>query len=339
MTDRDMLKRLIAGERLDRSASCALVRTLLQGQSPPALAGALLAALNIGGPTSEEIAGAVDALRADCPPVKAPPGALDTCGTGGDGLKTRNVSTTVAIVSAACGVVVAKHGNRSATSLSSSAGVLEAAGVAVDLPAPAIERCLDELGIGFMLANHFHPAMASTAEVRRALGVPTLFNLVGPLANPARVRRQVIGVFAARWIDPMAEALLALDAEHAWVVHGAGGMDELSLAGPSEVAEIRNGSIRRFTAAPAAAGLAEQPVAALAGGDATDNAAALVRLLEGERGAYRDTVILNTAAALLVAGRAEDLAEGADQAKRAIDGGAARARLDAWARLTQELAA
>lgn len=331
-----LLGRLAAGQPLDAAEADMAFATIMGGDVPPAIIGAFLMGLKMHGEGADDLAAAARALRARAVPVSAPDTAVDTCGTGGDGLSTLNVSTAVAIVVAACGVPVAKHGNRSATSKSSSAGVLEALGLKVDAAVPVVQRCLDTLGITFMLANAHHPAMRAVADVRRQLGIPTIFNLVGPLSNPASIRRQVVGVFGEQWLDRMAEALAQLGTRHAWVVYGAGGMDELSLAGPSHVAELRDGAVRRFTLMPADAGLAEAPVDAIRGGDVDHNAAALRRLLAGEPGAYRDTVLYNAAAALIVGGRATTLTDGVAQAARVLDNGAAGTLLDRWVALTQE---
>lgn len=337
MTITQALARIADGDTLSAVEMTALFAQVFSGEAPPELVAGMLMALKTRGETVEDLVGAVTALRAHSLSVETPAHAIDTCGTGGDGLNTRNVSTAVAIVVAACGVPVAKHGNRSATSRSSSAAVLEALGVAVDLPPSAVEACLQRLGIGFMLANRYHAAMAQVAPVRRALGVPTLFNLIGPLANPGRVRRQVVGVYAAQWLEPMARALGRLGVKQAWVVHGAGGMDELSLAGPSQIAILAGDTLTRETIRPEDAGLQPCPVSALAGGDAHENADALRRLLAGEVGAYRDTVLLNAAAALQVAGVVAGWLQAVDQARVAIDSGAAMRLLDAWAALTQDL--
>jgi anthranilate phosphoribosyltransferase/anthranilate synthase/phosphoribosyltransferase len=251
---------------------------------------------------------------------------MDVCGTGGDGLGTLNVSTAAAFVVAACGVPVAKHGNRAISSRAGGADVLAALGV--DIAAAQASAALERVGLTFLFAPNHHPALRHAAAARAELGFRTLFNLVGPACNPAGVRHQLVGVFAPRWLEPMAETLGALGAERVWVVHGAG-LDELTLAGETQVAEWRNGSVRRFSVSPAAAGLGEAPVAAILGGDAAHNAAALLALLQGAGGAYHDTVVLNAAAALVVGGRAADLAEGAGLAREALASGAALAKLRA----------
>jgi anthranilate phosphoribosyltransferase len=248
---------------------------------------------------------------------------LDTCGTGGDGAGTFNISTAAAIVTAAAGVPVAKHGNRSVSSRSGSADVLEALGVAIDLEAEAAGRCLDELGIAFLFAPRLHPAMRQVAEVRRALGVRTIFNVLGPLTNPAGAKRQLLGVFAEPLVEKVAGVLLELGCECAWVVHGVDGLDEITTTGPTRVAEVREGRIRRFDLTPEALGIAAVPVAALAGGEPAENAERMVGVLAGERGALRDITALNAGAALLVGGAVEKLADGFELAAATIDSGAA----------------
>jgi anthranilate phosphoribosyltransferase len=282
------------------------------------------------GETVDEVVAAAGALRARMLAVEAPPGALDVCGTGGDGSGSLNVSTAVAIVVAAQGVPVAKHGNRAASSRAGAADTLEALGVRLDRTPAEAEAMLADLGIAFLFAPAHHPAMARVGPVRRALGRRTIFNLLGPLANPAQVRRQLMGVFAARWVIPMAQAMVRLDGEGSMVVHGTDGLDELSVSAPSLVARAGHGAIGTTEVTPVAAGLARWPAAALKGGDAAHNARALERLLAGERGAYRDIVVLNAAGALIVAGRAGDWAGGARLAADAIDSGAAADLLARW---------
>ena len=332
------LPRIAGGDSLSSAQTEALFDAIMQGDSAPAAVGGLLIALKMKGESIDELAGAARSLRKLMHRVAAPPSAIDTCGTGGDGLSTLNISTATAIVTAACGLPMAKHGNRSATSRSSSAGVLEELGVAVDLGAAAISRCLNEVGIGFMLANSYHPAMGAVAPVRKALGVPTLFNLLGPICNPAMVQRQMTGVFARQWVEPMARTLAMLGSDRAWVVHGAGGMDELSLAGPSLVAQLAGGKVTMAEISPADAGLAEAPVSAVQGGDVRRNAQAILDLLDGRKDAYRDSVIYNAAGALTMAQDAPDLRAGAAMAAEAIDSGRAGDTFSRWRALTQALA-
>lgn len=290
-----------------------------------------LVALADRGETAQEIAAAAEALRARMMPVEAPEGAIDVCGTGGDGADSLNVSTAVAIVVAAGGVPVAKHGNRAASSRAGAADVLTALGLDLTLPPARSEACLAEIGIAFLFAPAHHPAMARVAPVRRALRRRTVFNLLGPLANPAGVTRQLVGVFATAWVRPTAEALLALRAERAMVVHGLDGLDELSPSTASVVAELAGGALSEAAqVTPEDAGLTPHLSGCLGGGDAVFNAAALTRLLGGEGGPYRDAVLLNAAAAFMVAGRAGGWREGAALAAGAIDSGAARDLLARW---------
>ncbi len=284
---------------------------------------AFLLALKTRGETVEEIVAAAEAMRAKALNVSAPTGAIDTCGTGGDGADTFNVSTAAALIVAGCGVPVAKHGNRSASSKSGSSDVLAASGVNLDASPAVIERCIREAHVGFMFAAYHHRAVAHVAAVRRKLGVRTLFNVLGPLANPAGARRQLMGVYDRTLTAPLAEALGALGAEHAWVVCGADGLDELTTTGPSFVSETKNGAMRNFTVTPEDAGLSRAASDDLKGGGPQENAAALQRLLAGERGPYRDIAVFNAAAALIVAGKVQSLIDGAYLAADAIDQGRA----------------
>lgn len=278
----------------------------------------------------EALAAGARAMRARMTPIDAPFGAIDVCGTGGDGAHTLNISTAVAFVVAGCGVTVAKHGNRAMSSRSGAADVLEALGVKLTGERPILERCLREARIAFLFAQNHHPAMRHVAPVRRALGHRTIFNLLGPLSNPASVKRQLVGVYSVDAVMPMAEALSLLGATHAVVVHGAGGLDELSCEGPAQVAEVIDGAVRQTTISPADAGLSSAPNAGVRGGDAQENAAQLQRLLQGglAGSGYESFVLLNAAAALLAAGQVDDLREGADRARTALgDGSALRALL------------
>jgi len=327
-----LLDRLLAGRSLDRETAERLMDDLMAGEVPAAAAAGLLVALRAKGETDDELAGLAAAMRraaASVPPL--PDGAVDTCGTGGDGSGTFNISTAAALVVAACGVPVAKHGNRSVSSRCGSADVLEELGVPVDLPPAAAAAHVAEVGIGFFFAPRCHPAMRHVAPARRALGVRTCFNLLGPLTNPGRVRRQVVGVFAPDRLEQVARVLGMLGAERALAVHGHGGLDEFSLAGPTEVAEWRDGTVRRWTATPQDAGLAPATAAALRGGDAAVNAAIVRGVLAGRPGPARDAVLFNAAAALLVAGRADDLRDGVAMAAAAVDDGRAAAVLERWA--------
>ncbi len=327
----DRFKILVAkaasGTPLSAADAAEAFDTIMDGKAPEPQIAAFLTALHMRGETVDEIAAAANAMRARALTVDAPADAIDTCGTGGDGLGTLNISTAAAFVAAACGVKIAKHGNRAQSSKSGSADVLAALGVKIDLAPQQVSRCIDESGLGFLFAPAHHSAMKHVAPVRQQLGFRTIFNLLGPLANPARVRRQLIGVFADRWLEPLAHVLDTLDTEHAWLVHGADGLDELSVTGPTHIVELKHRQVRRFTVTPGDVGLPTHRMDALFGGDAAQNAAAIRRMLDGEAGAFRDIVALNAAAALIVAGKVRDLREGIEAAQKAIDDGRARATL------------
>lgn len=330
------LHQAASGAPLSRRDMRAAMDLLLSGAVGDVEAAGFLMALRARGETVDEIAAAAQAMRETALKVPAPDGAIDTCGTGGDGAGTFNVSTAAAIVAAGAGARVAKHGNKAASSKSGSAEVLEALGVRIAIGPERIARCIAEAGVGFMFAAVHHRAVAHVASVRKALGVRTLFNALGPLSNPAGVKRQLMGVYSADLVEPLARALLQLGAVRAWVVHGADGLDELTTTGRSFVAEVIDGAVRTFTVSPADAGLPEAAPDALKGGEPSDNAEALRRLLAGEPSAYRDIVVLNAAAALMVADRASDLKEGAAMAAAAIDEGRARAALDRLVAISNE---
>ncbi len=321
------LSALARGETLTAAAAEAFFAAIMEGEATHAQIAALLTALRVRGETPDELLGLVRALRARMVPVAAPPGTIDLCGTGGDGRHTLNVSTAASFVVAGCGVPVAKHGNRAMSSRSGGSDVLGALGIPPVADIPALEASLAEEGLAFLFAPHHHPALRHAAPVRAELGFRTIFNLAGPLANPAGVRRQLVGVHDPGWLEPLAAILGGLGAEHVWAVHGDG-MDEVTLSGPTQVAEWRGGVCRSFAILPEAAGFARAPAEAIAGGTPAENAAALEALLAGQRGPYRDTVLLNAAAALMVAGHAATLRDGAIRAARAIDDGSARARLE-----------
>ena len=278
-------------------------------------------------PTVDELVGAVTSMRAHMLPVAAPEGAIDLCGTGGDGLGTLNISTAASFVIAACGVAVAKHGNRSASSRSGAADVLEALGVKIGLAPERAAAILQQTGIVFLFAQTHHPAMKYVGEARKQIGRRTIFNLLGPLASPARVKHQLAGVFSADWLVPYAQALAALGSERAWIVHGRDGLDEMSISGPTQVTVLDKGAVALRDVTPEEAGLQRRPLAEIAGGDAAHNAAALIRLLDGEKSPYRDIVALNAGAALMVAERVKDIKEGVAQAAAVLDSGAAKAKL------------
>ena len=321
-----VLARLAAGERLAESEAEAAFGIIMAGEATPAQIAGLLMAMRVRGETVAEMTGAVRAMRARMAAVEAPPGAIDIVGTGGDASGSLNISTATAIVVAGCGVPVAKHGNRALSSRSGAADALAALGVNLDVPLDRLPAVLAAAGMAFLWAPRHHASMRHAAGPRVELGTRTLFNLLGPLSNPARVTRQLTGAFAPEWLRPMAETLGRLGTEAAWVVHGQG-LDEIALSGPTQVVALERGAIREFTIAPEDAGLERAPPEAIRGGEPAENAAALAAMLAGTPGAYRDIVLLNAAAALIVAGRAVDLRSGAGIAARAIDSGAAAAVL------------
>ena len=333
----DVLKPLIgiAAERaLTRAEAETAFQALFEGAATPAQMGGFLMALRTRGETVDEFAAAASVMRSKCLPVRAPAGAMDIVGTGGDGKGTLNISTATAFVVAGAGVIVAKHGNRNLSSKSGAADALTELGLNVMVGPEIVERCLNEAGIGFMMAPMHHPATRHVMPVRAELGTRTLFNILGPLTNPAGVKRQLTGAFSAALIRPMAETLRALGSEKAWLVHGGDGSDELSISAASHVAALENGEIREFELHPAEAGLPTHPFEAIIGGTPAQNAVAFRALLDGAPGAYRDAVLLNTAAALMVADRVTDLADGVAMARASIDSGAAKAKITALARIT-----
>jgi anthranilate phosphoribosyltransferase len=334
----DRLRPLIglAAERpLTRAEAELAFECLFEGEATPAQMGGFLMALRTRGETVEEYAAAATVMRAKCNKVTAPAGAMDIVGTGGDGKGTLNISTATAFVVAGAGVVVAKHGNRNLSSKSGAADALTELGINVMVGPDVVERALEGAGIGFMMAPMHHPAIRHVMPARAELGTRTIFNILGPLTNPAGVTRQLTGAFSPALIRPMAETLLALGAERAWLVHGGDGTDELSISHPSKVAALEGGAVREFTISPQDAGLEVHPFEAILGGTPAENAAALRALLDGAPGAYREAVLLNAAAALLVAGKVTSLPEGVALARQSIDSGAARARVAAVARITQ----
>jgi anthranilate phosphoribosyltransferase len=327
----DDLKALIGkvatGAALSREEAALVFDRMMSGEATPSQMGALLMGLRVRGETIDEITGAVTTMRAKMLTVEAPADAIDVVGTGGDASGSYNISTCAAFIVAGCDVPVAKHGNRALSSKSGAADVLSALGVRIDLGPEAIARCIAEAGIGFMFAPAHHPAMKNVGPTRVELGTRTIFNLLGPLSNPARVKRQMVGVFSRHWVEPIAHVLKNLGAERAYVVHGSDGLDEVTTSGPTSVASLENGVVTTFEISPEDAGLKRAPAEALRGGDADANAAALRGVLEGRTGAYRDVAAFNAAAALVVAGRAEDLKQGVAMAFKAIDSGEAEGRL------------
>lgn len=334
---KSFLQAVAAGETFSQERMAEAVDALTADGTPAQMA-AFLMGLRVRGETVDEITGAARAMRAKMSAVTVAPDAIDIVGTGGDGHGTFNVSTGAALVAAGAGLKVAKHGNRSVSSLSGASDVLSALGVKLDCGSDAISRAVDEAGVGFLWAPQHHPAFKAWGPARAELGVRTLFNLLGPICNPAGVRRHVVGVFAHEWVTPVAEVLRALGSERAWIVHGHDGLDELSTTGPTAVACLDNGKITTFEVTPEDAGLQRVTLAELKGGDSAHNAKALKELLAGAPGPYRDIVLLNTAAALVVAGRAETLAAGVGLAEEAIGSGRAAAALDKLVAISQAAA-
>lgn len=334
----EAVKELVSGGDLSAREVEASMDLILGGEASSAQIAAFVVALRMKGESALEIAAAARALRKHCdtirPSVDGP--LLDTCGTGGDGLHTFNISTAAALVAAAAGVAVAKHGNRAVSSRAGSADVLEALGVRIDLAPERVARCIEEVGIGFLFAPSHHAAMRHAAPVRRELGIRTIFNLLGPLSNPASATHQVVGIYDGSRVEQLAEALGALGLEAAWVVHGEGGLDEVSPSGPTKVAQLADGEVTSFELGPRDFGLAEMPVEALRGGDARRNAEIIRAVLDGEEGAPRVAVLLNAAAALQVVGVETEPRSAAERAAEAIDSGAARETLERWAKLTQD---
>src|SRR5581483_1596894 len=323
------LARAQAGQPLGAADTRRLFDAIFTGRLSEEEIIAYLASTADRKPTVDELVGAVTSMRDHMRTITAPPGTMDLCGTGGDGLGTLNISTAVSFVVAASGVPVAKHGNRSASSRSGAADVLEALGVNINLEPEAATSVLAKTGLVFLFAQTYHPAMRNAGNARKQIGRRTIFNLLGPLANPARVSRQLVGVFSADCLVPYAEALLALGSERAFIVHGRDGLDEISISAPTQVAILDRGVISARDITPEEAGLSRWPLAEIRGGDAAHNAAALSRLFDGERGPYRDIVLLNAAAALMVAGQAKDVKEGVELAGKALDSGGAKAKLEA----------
>ncbi|MEO0361025.1 MAG: anthranilate phosphoribosyltransferase [Pseudomonadota bacterium] len=319
---------------LSRAEAEQAFDVVMSGDATPAQIGGFLMALRTRGETVDEYAAAAAVMRAKATRVAGGEDAIDVVGTGGDGKGTLNISTAAAFVVAGAGVKVAKHGNKALSSKSGTADALTALGVDVMVEAPVAEAALAEVGICFMMAPMHHPAMRFVGPARVELGTRTIFNILGPLTNPAGARRQLTGAFSPALIRPMAEVLRALGSDAAWLVHGDDGTDELSIAGPSRVAALKSGAIEEFEVAPEDAGLPRHPFEAIVGGEAGANAAAMRRLFEGEHGAYRDAVLLNAAAALVVADAAADLKEGAAKAAESLDAGAAKAKLEGLAAAT-----
>ena len=333
----DALKPLIAAavdRALSRAEAETAFRVLFEGEATPSQIGGLLMTLRTRGETVEEYAAAAAVMRAKCKSVRAPKGAVDIVGTGGDGKGTLNISTATAFVVAGAGVIVAKHGNRNLSSKSGAADALTQMGINVMVGPEIVERALSEVGIGFMMAPMHHPAIAHVMPTRAELGTRTIFNILGPLTNPAGVKRQLTGAFSEAMLRPMAETLQTLGSETAWLVHGSDGTDEISISGTTKVVALKDGQIEEFEVHPDDAHLPVHPFDAILGGTPEDNARAFRTLLEGETSAYRDAVLLNSAAALVIADAAPSLSAGVDIAAQSIDSGSAREKVEALARVT-----
>jgi anthranilate phosphoribosyltransferase len=325
----------LAAERPLTSAEAEQAFSILfEGAATPSQMGGLLMAMRVRGETVDEIAAAARVMRAKCHPVRAPQGAMDVVGTGGDGKGTLNISTATAFVVAGAGVVVAKHGNRNLSSKSGAADALTELGINVMVGPEVVERAIESCGIGFMMAPMHHPAIRHVMPTRAELGTRTVFNLLGPLTNPAGAKRQLTGAFSRQWLRPMAETLRALGSEAAWIVHGADGTDEISISGTTYAVKLKGGEVTEGEIHPEEAGLPVHPFEAVLGGTPEENAAALRALLDGATGAYRDAVLLNAAAALVIAGAVTSLREGAAQAAESIDSGRARQKVAALAMAT-----
>jgi anthranilate phosphoribosyltransferase len=324
---RPLLARVAAGQRLSEAEAEAAFEIIMSGNATASQIGGLLLAMRVRGETVDEITGAARIMRSKAVMIKAPPGTVDTCGTGGDGSGTFNVSTATALILAGAGVPVAKHGNRALSSRAGSADVLTALGVNIQANLAQQRRALDEANVCFLFAPAHHGAMRHVLPIRQELGFRTIFNTLGALSNPAGAQRQVLGAFSPRWVEPLARVLGALGVERAWVVHGEG-LDEMTTTGVTEVAEWRDGGVRLFSVTPEAVGLPRATLADLAGGDPLSNADAIRRLLAGKTGPYRDIVLLNAAAGLLVGEKVETLREGVELAAQALDDGAAHLALE-----------
>ena len=324
---KSFVQKAASGVSLSKSEAHEAFDTMLTGGATPAQIGAFLMALRVRGETVDEITGAVASLRSKVIPVSAPDGAMDIVGTGGDGSGSYNVSTATAIVAAGCGIKVAKHGNRGMSSQSGTADTLAALGVKLDVSPDVIARCIEEAGIGFMFAQGHHPAMKHVGPYRVELGTPTIFNLMGPLSNPAGVKNQLLGVYSPKWVEPLAHVLKELGSRNVWVVHGQG-LDEITLTGATKVAALKDGTVTTFEISPEDAGLARCNPQALKGGDANENATALRAVLDGVPSPYADITKFNAAAALIIAGRAANLKDGVAIAADSIQSGAAKTALE-----------
>ena len=334
---KESLHLLVQGMHLSEAEMAECIKEIMEGKAAEAQIGAFLTALRIKGETVDEITGAARIMREKVAAIKGPEGVLDTCGTGGDMSHTFNISTAAAIVVAACGVPVAKHGNRSVSSRSGSADVLEALGVKIDLPPEKVEKCLFESGFGFLFAPLFHPAMKYAVGPRKAIGIRTIFNILGPLTNPAGAQRQVLGVFADKLTETLAKVLGNLGSEDVMVVHGEDGLDEITISNGTKVSRCRRGEVETFYVTPEVFGASRADVKTLQGGDKDENAKILLSILKGERGPKRDVVLMNSSAALVVAARATDFRDAMLIASDAIDSGNALRKLQDIIRISNSV--
>ena len=338
MTDafKALIGKVATGATLTHDEASGAFEQMFAGEATPSQMGALLMGLRVRGETVDEIAGAVSAMRSKMLRVAAPANAIDVVGTGGDASGSFNISTCAALIVAGAGVPVAKHGNRALSSRSGAADVLSALGVNINLSPEAVGRCIAEAGIGFMFAPAHHPAMKNVGPTRVELGTRTIFNLLGPLSNPAGVKRQMVGVFSKQWTTPLAQVLKNLGAERAWIVHGSDGLDEITTSGPTSVASLEDGKIKTFEISPDEFGLRKVKPEALRGGDAAENAQAVLNVLKGKASAFRDVALFNAAAALVVAGKAKDLKDGLHAAAHSVDSGEAEGKLDRLIRVSND---
>ena len=339
MTDHvfhNILAILADGKNLNYDNAVRAFQIIMNGGATPAQIAAFLMALRLKGETVDEITAGAVAMRVKAQSIHFATNVMDTCGTGGDARGTYNISTAVAFVLAACGVKIAKHGNRSVSSISGSADVLSHLGVKIDAEMLVLERCLAQCGICFLMSPRFHTAMRNVAPIRQELGIRTIFNVLGPLSNPAAPTHQLLGVYSADLVEPLAHVLKHLETQAAWVVHGADGVDELSLSGVSKVAELKNGEVRCFDVTPEDAGLSRVSLDAIKGGTPQENASAMLQLLSGVESAYRNAVVYNAAAGLIIAGKANDLKEGVAQAREGIDSGRAYTTLKKLIEISNE---
>lgn len=334
---KSFIGKVAGGEKLTTDESRQAFNAIMSGEATPSQIGGFLMALRLRGETVEEISGAVAIMREKMLPVKAPVDAIDIVGTGGDGSGTYNISTCTAFVTAGCGVKIAKHGNKALSSKAGTADCLSALGLSLALDPKGIETCIEEAGIGFMFAPNHHSAMRYVGPTRVELGTRTIFNLLGPLSNPASVKSQLTGVFAPEWVEPLAHVLKDRGSKSVWVVHG-NGLDELTTTGETKVSALLDGQIKNFTVAPEEAGLTRVDLSVLKGGNGEENAAALRGVLQGDKNAYREVVLLNTAASLIVAQKTDNLTEGVEIAAKAIDSGAALNTLDQLVATSNRLA-